>query len=178
MDFKAAIDKEIEAIEASLKASPDPRLVKLHELQRLRSLYSDEATPPSSTPLSNSVASLGHARRKPRGRRMSPERQKAIDAAKEILRGETEPMKTAALYRRVAAEGIELGGKDPASNFSALLYHHKEFRSHGRAGWTLAKVATSDNEKTVDVNPGEEQSTALFSNPSIRPVEPEPGGAQ
>jgi len=162
--FIKALQEEIAGLEASLKAQPDPRLVKIHELQRVLSLYNGEANATASSPASR--APIGEPGKARRGRQPDPMRQAAIEAAREILAPALGPMKTAELYKRLAARGITLAGNLPANNLSALLFHHPDFYSQGRSGWMLkSSDSMSENEKPADDISGEEESAGL-SDPS------------
>lgn len=166
MDFKKALQDEIYGLEASLKASPDPRLVKLHELRRILAIYNGEApaTAPEQTPRFAGVADA--IRRKPRGRQADPMRQAAVDASREILSLAQSPMRTSAIYEKLTERGIMLAGHFPVNNLSAMLYHQPEFVSHGRTGWTLkSSDESSENEKSADDGSGQEPSADL-SDPS------------
>lgn len=170
MSFLAALQQEIDTIEASIEANPDPRLVKLHELRRVKALYETGANPPASSPQSASQEP-----RTPRsGRQASPERAQAIAIAKRVLEGRTEPMRTADILTAVTREGVELGGTSPVSNFSALLYHQPEFESHGRRGWTLKGQALETKESTADLHSLPDQPAVV--DPEAQGREAVPGG--
>ncbi|WP_256752061.1 winged helix-turn-helix domain-containing protein [Mesorhizobium sp. Mes31] len=172
MDFKKALQDEIFGLEASLKAQPDPRLVKLHELRRVLAIYNGEAPALASSPASRvSIEEEGKPAR--RGRTPDPMRQAAIDEAREILSSALGPMRTGEIYKRLERRGITLGGTLPANNLSALLYHHPDFVSHGRTGWTLKSSdgEPSENEKPADPVSEGEQSAGL-SQPSAQGGEP------
>ncbi|MER9299316.1 winged helix-turn-helix domain-containing protein [Mesorhizobium sp. M0621] len=173
MDFKKALQDEIYGLEASLKASPDPRLVKLHELRRVLAIYNGEApaTAPEQTPR---FAGVADAIRKPRGRQADPMRQAALDASREILSLVQSPLRTSAIYEKLTERGIRLAGHFPVNNLSAMLYHQPEFVSHGRAGWTLKSSGgePSENEKPADHVSSGEQSAGL-SQPSAQGGEPD-----
>ncbi|MGW9330481.1 hypothetical protein [Bosea sp. NPDC055594] len=144
MDFVAAMRAEIAGLEASLRASPDPRAIKLHELQKMLALYEGRQAPEATA---IQIAAIEPDRSpKPSNRRTSPERQQALAAAREILREQSLPMKTAEIFKLVEARGIKLGGNDPQNNLSALLHNSDEFLSHGRLGWTVKRKPTVDDE--------------------------------
>jgi len=117
--------REIANLEEELEK--DSRYVKLRELRRVRALYGARGRRQNLT-------------RRRRGE-TSPGRQAAIDAARQMLGGLKEPIKTAAIYERVKSLGIEIGGGDPRNHLSAMLSNHPDFMSHGRAGWTLREAA-------------------------------------
>jgi hypothetical protein len=72
------------------------------------------------------------------GRKPSPERIQALLIAKETIRGKSEPTKTADIFAKIKEAGVWIGGTDPQNNLSAMLHNSDDFKSHGRAGWTLA----------------------------------------
>ena len=143
-NFVQSLRFEINAVEESIRTRPDPRVLKLQELKKVLALYVGEASVVhtaivdggvmSNMPRAGRVlAALGH---KP-GRKISPERQAAIEATIGILKQASGPLKTAALYEMISDMGVTIGGTDPVNNYSALLYGRDEFKSHGREGWTL-----------------------------------------
>lgn len=71
------------------------------------------------------------------GRKPSPERQRALAAAKAFLAEFEQPVKTAAIFAHLVAHGVQISGTIPVNNLSAMLHHSPDFRSHGREGWTL-----------------------------------------
>jgi hypothetical protein len=81
------------------------------------------------------------SRHRPFGRRRAPFTQNLIDKSVEILREETEPMRSGELFRRLVESGITFpeNWHDPQNRMAGVLGHAKQFRSHGRAGWTLIK---------------------------------------
>ena len=137
MDFVASLKLEIDVLENSLKAAPDPRLVKLQELRRVLALYTGTANSdiPSQATDPHREIRTGQ---KP-GRKISPERSEAIKATAKILTQMPGPIRTAELFDMITKMGIKIGGENPLNNFSALLYGRDEFKSHGREGWALKK---------------------------------------
>ncbi|MGE0281437.1 MAG: hypothetical protein AB7P20_12610, partial [Rhizobiaceae bacterium] len=150
MSFLAALQTEIDDLEASLRASPDPRLVKLQELRRIEALYQTGASPSAPSP----KPSAPDARGGRSGRQPSPERMMALAKAKEFLEGATSPVRTVDILNHLFEDGIMVGGNSPVSNLSAMLYHSPDFQSHGRKGWTLKlPAAEPPEEKAVDAEP-------------------------
>src|SRR5271154_671907 len=105
VNFVQSLQSEIDALEDSLRTSPDPRVVKLQELKKVLALYGGEMSVATAIPVANHVAQsrnsvvraakeLGILGQKP-GRKISPERQAAIDATIEFLREAQGPVKTA-----------------------------------------------------------------------------------
>jgi hypothetical protein len=138
MNFIDSLNLEIKGLEHSLEASPDPRLLKLRELRHVLALYTGVAAPEAPQQATDPTPAPHPTKQKP-GRKISPERQEAIDATTKILRQTPGPIKTAELFDLISKMGIKLGGTDAQNNYAALLYGRDEFQSHGREGWTLAK---------------------------------------
>jgi hypothetical protein len=76
--------------------------------------------------------------------RTSPARMAALRIARECLANSLEPIPTSKLYEAIRSSGVELGGENPKNNLSAMLYHDKGFKSHGRAGWTLSPTEATE----------------------------------
>jgi hypothetical protein len=55
----------------------------------------------------------------------------------ELLHGRSSPTPTRDIIACLAANGIEIGGKNPIATLSALLSHAEEFEPVGRKGWLL-----------------------------------------
>lgn len=115
-----------------------------------------------------------------RSRRGSPERQAILDAAKEFLRGRDYPTLTADIYEAIKGQ-VEIGGNNPRNNLSAMLSNSSDFRSHARAGWTLAVPTLSETNEASDDLLSRSASEASNSSPAlpaggpdVRPVDPVP----
>lgn len=187
--FKEALEREIADLEKSLEA--DPRFIKLRELQRVASLYTPGAqsfeglkhiigTFMSGVSANGRTAAgvgMNHMSQ-PRfagggeaipmvdgQRRMQAiTRQRVLEDAENILRGRTEPTKTADLYDDLLAAGHEIGGDDPKNNLSAMLSKSPLFRSHKRAGWTLVE---SQSTAPDDDEPDERQQNPQEQGVSV-----------
>ncbi len=137
MDFIEALDQEIKALRQSLET--DARFLKVKELERLRAtLYMANGSHVPAVPL-RAVDIKSQVTVSASGRKTSPTRETAIEAAIAFLKNKTEPVKTAEILKHFMAIGIRLGGTDPQNNLSALLHYSEHFVSHGRVGWTLKK---------------------------------------
>jgi hypothetical protein len=172
--FKEALEREISDLEKSLEA--DPRFIKLRELQRVASLYTPGAQAFDNikqivgtffTPATHAAAVAGIGSKPPtfagggeavpivdgQRRLQAINRQRVLEDAENILRGRTDPTKTADLYDDLVAAGHEIGGDDPKNNLSAMLSKSPLFRSHKRAGWTLVEsqsTAPDDDPDELD----------------------------
>ncbi|MBH5387360.1 hypothetical protein [Bradyrhizobium diversitatis] len=137
MTATTPLDSEIHQLEAELEL--DPRFVRLKQLRKLREGYL--ALPSVALPEPEHIdpytlASEGIPAQRS-GRRRSPERELALQEARMLLRGKTEPTRITEIDAHLEARGIRLGGSDPLNNLSALLSGSGDFVAHGRAGWTL-----------------------------------------
>ena len=137
MDLISAIDLEIAQLEDDLRA--DPRQKKLRALKDVRALY---LGPRTDTDSSQAAAPKppsqrgGESRRKP-----DPARQKILDDVETYLTAlGPGPVKTSALFDILSIDHA-IGGKEPKSNLSAMIYNSGRFVSHGRAGWTNKPAA-------------------------------------
>jgi hypothetical protein len=161
MDALAGITAQLEAMEAELLMQPDlpPKVRAYLHLQAARRALAEVGgnvgkRPPSgelgapydqgSWP-SAAAASRGTGKVK---RRMDPKRVMVLEQAANLIRGKLTPTKTAEIYDRLAENVRSLiGGDEPKSNLSAMLFHSPAFDSHGRAGWTLA-----EDRETIKAN--------------------------
>ena len=139
MSFVNALKSEIAALEASLKANPDPRMIKMREAQRLLAIYQTDIVSPAkpepereSKPKGRTPA-LG-------GRRASPEALKAVQAVERFLINRTAPTNISALESHVRGLGIKLSGKNPKATLSAHMYRSGRFKSFLRSGWILKEM--------------------------------------
>lgn len=152
-DLLAAIDDEIDALEAELAA--DVRMVRLKALREVRALYADgersqdrAAGPTGASQTDASHAGLnGPAGPRTISRRISPNRSQALDAVAMHLQNRTGPVPTKELLEHIVSIGIEIGGTNPLNNLSAILSNSGRFDSHGRNGWTLRRVRSDDEMK-------------------------------
>lgn len=140
--FMTLLRDEIATLETSL--SHDPRFQKLQHLKSLLALYE------SPTPL-RSVANNSLQPTSERGtaavRQPSATRLQAEELSAQYMAGRNEPTRTRELWEMLSANGVDVGGKDPVSNLSAILSRSAKFRPIGRAGWLLAESAHDvDNE--------------------------------
>ncbi|MEL7273228.1 MAG: hypothetical protein AAGK33_07295 [Pseudomonadota bacterium] len=121
-NFLNSLKKEVDEIHDQL--SNNPLFVKWEKLREALAVY--EAEDESAT-----------SPKKSAGRTQSVETAKILAATKKMLTSDT-PLPTREIYDRLSELEIEVGGKEPVSNLSALLSNSDEFRSNGRAGWTIA----------------------------------------
>ncbi|MDP3635272.1 hypothetical protein [Phenylobacterium sp.] len=143
--IEEALDLEIAQLESELAA--DPRHIKLRLLKEARALYT-----PAPRHQSEDVSTAAPAVRA-RGTtpRADAGRLEILNAAERLLEGHTSPRKTAAIYTDLVARGYVIGGKEPKSNLSAMMYNSGRFQSHQRMGWTLkAKPSQEPEAATSD----------------------------
>jgi hypothetical protein len=183
--FKEALEREISDLEKSLET--DPRFIKLRELQRVASLYTPGVNPVDGLKAFVNMLTVGNPPRAHAGgglpagigskhamfagggeamplvdgqRRMQAiTRQRVLEDAENILRGRSDPTKTADLYDDLVAAGHEIGGDDPKNNLSAMLSKSPLFRSHKRAGWTLVESQSTAPDDDSD-EPDDQQQGA------------------
>jgi hypothetical protein len=150
-DFVFSLNLEIDRLEKAIEHIPEVR--KLQELQRVRALYINEHPEPgrsATSQLARSIAAnltLDPVFSSP-GRKMAPERHKAIEFVSSHLMGQVAPIKTADLLVALQNHGINIGGNDPVNSLSALLSTSGRFLAHGRSGWTL-RPSTDGNQVSV-----------------------------
>lgn len=172
-NFQAALAIEIEALEQELEA--DPRFMKLRELRRVQALYGPASaitayTTPMPRPRVRAVTS---------GRSPSPERQSILDAARMLTRGRALPVPTADLHDQITAMDIVIPGTNPKNNLSAMLSNSPEFKSHGRAGWTLNETPEASDDqilRSASEAPMSSPASPAGESSTVRPVDPVPGG--
>lgn len=151
--FLTSLRAEISALEADLHR--DPRYLKLRSLQDVLRLY--EAGAVSKLEPEN-VDSGRETPREPSrvpkeslGRQPSEARVKAVALSADFIRGRTSPTPTRELYSMLVEHGVEIGGKEPVSNLSAILSKTEGFKSIGRSGWLL-EVDQSDEQPSTEVS--------------------------
>jgi hypothetical protein len=131
-EFLPSLDAEIDRLEKAIEAIPE--VVKLRELRRIRALYS------TTEQVLSSIQIIAKVEATQAGRRMSPERQRALDYIAQRLGADLAgPVRTSAILGMLTDVGIEIGGNDPLNNLSALLSTSGRFVAHGRSGWTLKR---------------------------------------
>jgi hypothetical protein len=138
--FVAALRAEVASLEEELSKS----LVyqRLAEARKMLALYEPPAVEADETVPQRVLGSVASALAKPPEARppraQSPERAKALEAARLLLTNRSGPTPTGIIYDHVTSLGIEIGGKDPRNNLSAMLSNSPMFKSNGRSGWSLA----------------------------------------
>lgn len=71
------------------------------------------------------------------GRQASPERERALQAARILVTNRSGPVTTREILEYLDSLAIPVGGENPLNNLSAMLSNSNQFKSHGRSGWTL-----------------------------------------
>lgn len=145
-DFMSNVRAEIEALEAELAGNTIYRKIKALRAA-LREYELGESPRRSSTGM-GSGKTVAMERRSP-VRRTSPEREQAVEFVRNYINDRTSPTPIRELFDAMLRAGIELGGKNPINNLSAILSMNDEFVSHGRSGWVLA---ANDPLKDVEVD--------------------------
>lgn len=90
-------------------------------------------------------------------------------------------MRTSNILTILRERGHEIPGEKALNNLSAMLSYSKQFKAHGRAGWTL--IDTNQNAETADAPnlPGRASAASKDHRPAgggttSMPVEPAQGG--
>jgi hypothetical protein len=149
--FVAALRSEVANLEEELSKS----LVyqRLAEARKMLALYEPPAVAVDEPPSQRVLGSVGSAIAKPTEARppraQSPERARALEAARLLLANRSGPTPTGVIYDHVTSLGIEIGGKDPRNNLSAMLSNSPMFKSNRRSGWSLAPA----DDPAVDDGP-------------------------
>jgi hypothetical protein len=101
-----------------------------------------------------------------------------VEAVREILKGETEPMHISYLYKLVTAKGLRISGQNPKGNLSAKLAPYKNVVKYvrngltGKAGWLLVepspKVEAPNGTRPNGASNHGEGGTSPNSNPAQR----------
>jgi hypothetical protein len=159
------LDAEISGLKSDIAKNPDPRILKVEHLEKVRAMYlAGAAEPPrpgralerlmsgiDENTIATTPASAGTLRILPRppGRKPSPERERARSSARWLLAGKTEPIKTAEIHAHLVKMGHALGGDDPINNLGAMLSKTPGFQSHGRSGWTFVQATTGSSARRV-----------------------------
>lgn len=155
-DFASQLQREIAALEAEL--ANDPRFLKLEKLREVLALYNERETH-SDDRAKN--ADRSDAPSGPPVRTPTPNRLQAESLSAQLLEGRDRPTPTREIYDYLLAHGVEIGGKQPTSNLSAILSKNDKFKSVGRSGWLL--VYSSPQTQHSSNEP--EQSEAHQSEP-------------
>ena len=134
-EFLSVLKAEIAELQAAL--SVDPRFQKLESLRASLAHYEGQGQSESSQDVSTATA------QKPKGagRKSSEAREKAVQLSENYLKSlpGNLPTPTRDIYEAVIEGVVEISGKDPVSNLSAMLSGHHAFNSNGRKGWTLSE---------------------------------------
>lgn len=150
--FLEALNAEIAALEAALEGSPI--YMKLREAQRLRNLYVHET--PSVEVREAHIGATSGIRAKPR--LFSGKSLDALEAAKAFLAGKERPTPTVEVMEHLESVGITFGGSAPQNTVSSILSKSPDFKSNGRAGWTLTERNLADDENPAkDTSPANDQ---------------------
>lgn len=154
-DFIQNLQEEIALLEAELEH--DPRWKKLTKLQEIMRLYVGRSGSRSE------VGNVSHPRQAHGSLHASSNRAKAEELSEKFLYGRGHPTPTREIYNYLVSEGVEIGGKQPTSNLSAILSKNSVFKSIGRQGWMLSSEAFFDEEDGGSEVSADEGSSASSS---------------
>jgi len=158
-EFLPALNAEIAALERDISNNPDPRVLKLAELRRVKSLYEHgpAKTLPQPKPIPDDWVRFAR-----QSTQEPSTHQRILAETSGFLRiFDNRPVPLGKLYDHLLHRGITIGGKTPKNTLSAILSNSDLFEAHGRSGWTLARPKEKD--ATDDL---------LSRAPSAAPVEP------
>jgi hypothetical protein len=128
--FVSSLDFEIARLEQAIERVPE--YVQLQGLKRIRALY-----PQGGSPIPNIADEPTEIHKV--GRKMAPERARALNLISSFLDIQKSPVKTADLLVVLQQNGIDLGGAEPVNTLSALLSTSGQFQAYGRSGWRLIR---------------------------------------
>ena len=167
-DLMDAVKAEIARLEKELEH--DLRYRCLEHLRHVLALYGEASADVASAVSRGEVverAADSAARAATRHRRVhrlpSPERARAMLAAKDFLVDRVNPISTRAIMEHLNSLGIEVPGIKPLNNLSAMLSNTDDFESHGRKGWTVRQPAASDDDAKPDDNSTPESDAGIES---------------
>jgi hypothetical protein len=163
-DVLRGLDADIAELEADIVRNPDPRPIRIKRLKEMRQNYVEiQGLEPQNAAVGGATAGMPSsfvdvfqpflesavpsflqsavpAGPRAAGRRPSPERVRALAAARELLAGKIEPTRTADILDHLISRGIPVAGADPLNSLSAMLSNADDFTPHGRYGWTLIRT--------------------------------------
>ena len=167
-EFVTVLDQEITVLEQELRA--DPRRVRLEMLKEVRRLY--------TTPMAASVRpdKASDSQSLPPTPTKSNDRGNILATAAVLVRGRTTPTPTAEILPEIEAQGLVVHGKEPRNTLSAMLSNAKEFKTHGRLGWTLVESTqpVKNTEAADGDTPSNDPSAASSRAQPNQPGNPTP----
>lgn len=138
-EFSSALRREIAALEAELANSPTYR--RLKALRQALVEYEGRDSP--SAPVAR------HGVTQYAKRRHTPAREAVFDFVRKLLADRDYPTPTRDIFSAMQDANVEIGGKQPINNLSAMLSNSDEFVSYGRSGWLLKK---NDSLRDLDID--------------------------
>ncbi len=144
-DIRQTLQAELRTLEDQLRENSI--FQKIEGIRKLLELYDSQSSAPDSSLFAPTKAVVlepsgaGHMRNKLRGnsRRISPDRERALEAAAEYIKDRIHPTRTSEILDHLTDLEIPVAGNVPLSNLSAMMFHSPIFTSHGRKGWTLTR---------------------------------------
>ncbi|MEQ8651641.1 MAG: hypothetical protein RIC87_04190 [Kiloniellales bacterium] len=116
------LEAEIASIESELEQ--DVRFQRLKVLQQALLLYKEP------------YSQKGETNPRPtRASRPNPVKDRVLELAGELIDASEGPVPTSQILEHVERHGVEVSGKQPLHNVSAMLSNSDEFKSQGRSGW-------------------------------------------
>lgn len=156
---------EIAALESDL--DQDPRYQAICRLRDLLAFYEGVMAGRSSGRVAAPTT-------KP-ARPQSEMRQRALNLSVEYVAGRIDPTPTRELHDMLMSKGVEVGGKEPISNLSAILSRSGKLRPMGRAGWLPLDEGAPGNDG--DAVPDDSNAQSQDGNDSAQNEDGEQGFA-
>jgi len=159
MSDLTALDAQLAEMERSLMADPNtPDQVRAYlHLRAARTLLSGQGNQSQSDPNDRRSALAPSRGAGKIVRRIDPDRMTVLEHVANVIRGRSEPTKTADIFEELPLQIRSLiKGAEPRGNLSAMLFHSPAFISHGRQGWVLR---AQDDDDEVDAGEEAEDET-------------------
>jgi len=133
--FAEAMRAEITGLETEL--ARDVRYIRLRELRKLLPLYGNDDSHTNAKEPTVAMAKSSAKQVRQSTRQTSPQRDKALSAAREFVISRGNVVPTRDILTHLLSIGINVSGAKPLNNLSAIISTSGEFEAHGRSGWTL-----------------------------------------
>jgi hypothetical protein len=162
-DFANALAIEIARLQAEL--DQDIRFRRLRQLTEALKLYREGEEAELAAGPAGIVREAQRESRQTndasdhKKRRASPENERILDAVEGLTIPLGSPIQTRQILDHLRAIGIDVPGKNPLNNLSAMMSNSRRFVSHGRAGW-MSKGSMPSQAAHVDANASDDPAEA------------------
>ena len=173
-EFVTVLDQEITVLEQELRA--DPRRVRLEMLKEVRRLYTTPMAASVRPDKASDSQSLPPTPTKSNDRGNILATAADTSTATPTATATTTPTPTAESLPEIEAQGLVVHGKEPRNTLSAMLSNAKEFKTHGRLGWTLVESTqpVKNTEAADGDTPSNDPSAASSRAQPNQPGNPTP----